>query len=77
MVDEIQSHLRHEEEEEEILDDRAPFEVLLETLTDMVKEHMDKKGVYRDEAEDEETRRQIEVALRRKSTIDLTREEEK
>lgn len=75
MVDEIQERLHHEEEEEEgHMDDQAPFEVLMETLTDMVREHMQKKGKYTEE-EDEETRRQVETALRRKSTIDLTREE--
>lgn len=76
IVDEIQSRLHHNEEnEEDIEDDRAPFEVLMETLTDMVREHMQKKGVYTTPEEDEETRRQVELALRRKSTIDLTRED--
>lgn len=41
VLDEMEDHGHHEEEE---IDDRKPFELLLDTLTEMVKEHLEKKG---------------------------------
>lgn len=40
VIDEL--HHGHDDHHEEI-DDRKPFELLLDTLTDMVREHLEKK----------------------------------
>lgn len=40
VIDEMHSH---NEEEEHHVDDRQPFELLLDTLTDMVREHLERK----------------------------------
>lgn len=61
----MQHHGHHEHFEE----DKEPFEVLLQTLQDVVKDHLNKKG-YADEyaiPDEEETER----TLRKKGTIDL------
>jgi hypothetical protein len=55
--------------EEEPVDDRKPFELLLDTLTEMVREHLEKKGNTPDISEDEQAR--IQDALRYASTVDL------
>lgn len=64
VIEEIEAG-RHEEPE----DDRKPFELLLDTLTDMVKEHLEKKwnGIEPIMAE----KADIDRALRYASTVDL------
>lgn len=42
-VAEIRDRSHGHDEHEEIPDDREPFQILLETLTEMVKDHLDKK----------------------------------
>jgi hypothetical protein len=54
--------------------DRKPFEILLETLTDMVREHLERKGEYMSESDRRAAEETVRKALRRKSTIDLSGE---
>jgi hypothetical protein len=51
---------------------QQPFEILLETLTEMVREHLEKKGEYLGEDERRATEEIVRKAMRRKSTIDLS-----
>ncbi len=65
VIQEIEERNHHPEEP---VDDRAPFELLLDTLTEMVKEHLEKKvHVEPIMAEKED----IDHALRYASTVDL------
>jgi hypothetical protein len=63
--------MKHEHETP--VDDRAPFELLLDTLTEMVREHLQKWGSRIDgnDHNSAEEARILERALRRRSTIDL------
>lgn len=54
------------------VDDRKPFEILLETLTEMVREHLDRKGEFISQEERFATEETLRKAMRRKSTIDLS-----
>jgi hypothetical protein len=60
------------------IDDRAPFELLLDTLTEMVREHLQKWGGWTRDDDHNSVQENliIERAMRRRSTIDLRSHEE-
>lgn len=58
--------------EESVQDDREPFQVLLETLTEMVKDHLSQKGVSETAEERRMAEEILKQAKRRTSTIDLS-----
>ena len=64
VIDEMHSH-----EEEGEVDDRKPFELLLDTLTEMVREHLENKWGNTEDTELQ--KRKLEEALRYTSTVDL------
>ena len=66
VISEIHAH-KHDP-----IDDRQPFELLLDTLTQMVREHLEKWWNTPDPTSEQE-RIQIEKALRYTSTVDLRR----
>lgn len=71
VIDEL--HHGHDDGHEAI-DDRKPFELLLDTLTDMVREHLEKKWTV--SKEDEAIHKaDLERVLRHTSTIDLRSDE--
>ncbi len=55
-------------------DDRKPFEILMETLTEMVREHLRTKGEFWTEEEEVAATETAKKVLRRKSTVDLSGE---
>lgn len=57
-----------ESHHEEPIDDRKPFELLLDTLTEMVRDHLEKKGTTESTLAKKE---EIDRALRFASTVDL------
>ena len=57
-----------ENHNEEPIDDRKPFELLLDTLTEMVRDHLEKKGTTESNVAKKE---EIDRALRFASTVDL------
>jgi hypothetical protein len=60
------------------VDDRAPFELLLDTLTSMVREHLEKwwEKTHDDDHNSIQENLIIERAMRRRSTIDLRSHDE-
>ena len=71
-VAELKSHSGGHDEEEEIPDDREPFQILLDTLTEMVKDHLAKKGPTETPEERKMAEEILKQAKRRTSTIDLS-----
>jgi hypothetical protein len=64
------AHDDHHMHAEEPVDDRKPFELLLDTLTDMVREHLEKK--WHESKEDlEEQKKVIKETLKHVGTLDL------
>lgn len=53
-------------------DDREPFQILLDTLTEMVKDHLERKGPRESPEEKRMAEEILKRAKRRKSTIDLS-----
>lgn len=70
-VAELREH-GHEQEERETYDDREPFQVLMDTLTEMVKEHLSKKSPSETPEERRMAEEILKQAKRRTSTIDLS-----
>ena len=73
----VLDEMRHEHDRP--VDDRAPFDLLMDTLTDMVREHLQKGGnttSSSDYTSAEETRI-MERAMRRRGTIDLRSDDER
>ena len=71
-VADLKSHDVGHEEPEEIPDDREPFQILLDTLTEMVKDHLAKKGPTETPEERKMAEEILKQAKRRTSTIDLS-----
>lgn len=71
ILDDLHSHndLNHGSEDE-IGGDKKPFELLLDTLTDIVREHLEKKW-YENKENLLEQRKYIKETLKHVSTIDL------
>ena len=65
-INEVTEELHQHEED----DDKAPFEILLHTLTEMVREHLEGWG-SRERSEEVATPEEIEETLHKKGTIDL------
>ncbi len=66
------AEVRHGHGEEDLPDDRKPFEILLDTLTEMVRDHLAKKGVEESPEERKMAEEILRQAKRRLSTIDLS-----
>ncbi|MDD5377317.1 MAG: hypothetical protein PHH16_04360 [Candidatus Gracilibacteria bacterium] len=60
----------HEIEEKKKLKDKAPMELLLHTLTEVVRDHLEGSGRH-GEDEEYENEKQVERILAKKGTIDL------
>lgn len=58
--------------EDDLFDDRKPFQILLDTLTEMVRDHLMKKGVEETPEERKMAEEILKQAKRRTSTIDLS-----
>lgn len=71
-VAELRDHSSGHDEHEEVPDDREPFQILLETLTEMVKDHLEKKGPTESPEERKMAEEILKQAKRRTSTIDLS-----
>ncbi|MFZ3232627.1 MAG: PH domain-containing protein [Patescibacteria group bacterium] len=71
-VADLKSHSGGHEESDEVPDDREPFQVLLDTLTEMVKDHLAKKGPVESPEERKMAEEILKQAKRRTSTIDLS-----
>lgn len=71
-VAELRDRSSGHDEHEEVPDDREPFQILLETLTEMVKDHLEKKGPAESPEERKMAEEILKQAKRRTSTIDLS-----
>ena len=66
VIDELHDHGDHEH-----VDDRKPFELLLDTLTDMVREHLETREKGYSPEDETVHKADLERVLRHTSTIDL------